>query len=200
MQPQALSTTMALLDGLLEPGNEAVWREFDARYRPIVFAFARKLGLDESDAADVAQEAMLRFVQEYRAGKYDRERGRLRSWIIGIVKYRVADVQRSKAKRREYRGESAFVGLPEDDQLAELWEAERRRMLLRQALAELREQTKTNEKTIRAFELYAIHEQPVADVACELGLTTHDVYVAKSNVAARLREILTRLEQVFDDG
>ena len=107
MQVHPLSTTSALLDGLLEPGNEAIWREFDGRYRPIIFAFTRKLGLDESDAADVAQEAMLRFVQEYRAGKYDRQRGRLRSWIIGIVKYRAADLQRSGAKHRERRGESA---------------------------------------------------------------------------------------------
>ena len=48
------TTTTVLLEGLLDSGNEAVWREFDARYRPIIVGFARTLGLDPDDAADVA--------------------------------------------------------------------------------------------------------------------------------------------------
>ena len=57
-------TTTALLEGLLEQTNDETWREFDARYRPIIVAFARRVGLGETDAADVAQETLLRFVRE----------------------------------------------------------------------------------------------------------------------------------------
>jgi len=71
------TTTTALLDGLHDPANEEVWREFDTRYRPIILGFAVKLGLSDEDAADVAQDTLARFVQEYRAGRYDRTRGRL---------------------------------------------------------------------------------------------------------------------------
>ena len=39
-----------------------------------------------------------------------------------------------------------------------------------------------------------------ADVAQQLGLTIHDVYMAKRNVAKRLRTILARMETLFDDG
>lgn len=200
MQFSAQSTTTALLKGLQEPGNETTWRELDARYRPIIFAFTRKLGLDEADAADVAQDTMVSFVQAFRAGKYDRQRGRLRSWLVGMVKHRVADLYRIRARRREWRGESALISLPDDAALTQFWEAQRRRILLEQAIAELREQTRLNEKTIRAFEMYVIDERPGAEVARELGITPNDVYVAKRNVATRLREILTRLDHVFDDG
>ena len=194
------TTSTALLEGLFDQSNDSVWREFDARYRPILFGVGRKLGLNEQDADDVAQETLIQFVRAYHDGKYDRKRGRLRSWIIGIVKHRVADLYRARAGRREWRGESALLHIPDDDHLTQIWETQRRRAVLLQAVTELREESKLNERTIRAFEFYVIHERPAAEVARDLGLTRHDVYVAKSNVARRLREILGRLEELFDDG
>ena len=65
-------TTSALLEGLLEPSQEEAWREFDARFRPVILGFGRKLGLREPDAADAAQETLMRFLVDYRAGKYAR--------------------------------------------------------------------------------------------------------------------------------
>ena len=81
-----VTTTTVLLDGLYDPANSVVWRQFDQRYRPIIIGFARRLGLTDDDAADIAQETLVRFVKEYRAGKYDRTRGRLRTWIIAMVR------------------------------------------------------------------------------------------------------------------
>src|SRR5207253_803693 len=117
--------------------------EFDARYRPIILGFARRLGLSEDDAADVTQDSLLRFLSEYRLGKYDRARGTLRSWIVSIVKFRVADLNRAQQSRREKRGDSALIDLSSDDELESMWEAERRQSLLAQAVAELRDGTKT---------------------------------------------------------
>lgn len=192
-------TSTSLLIGLAEAENDAVWAEFDARYRPIVTGYCLKLGLTEHEAADVSQESLMRFLEEYRAGKYDRERGRLRSWLIGIVKYRVADLKRAKFARRELRGESAVVDLPDDDQLEALWEAERCHQLLRQAISELRGASRLTERTMRAFEMFAVEQKPAAAVAAKLGISVQDVYVAKNRVAARLRETLERLEALFDD-
>src|SRR5262245_47509887 len=119
------TTTTTLLDGLFDPENRSVWGEFDARYRPIIIGCARRLGVSDDDAADLAQETLARFIQEYRLGKYDRQRGRLRSWIIAMLKYRVADLQRARAKRREQRGDSAMVDLSARDDFDAVWEAER---------------------------------------------------------------------------
>lgn len=194
------ATSTALLDGLHDPANHAIWVEFDTRYRPMIVGFARRLGLTDDDAADVAQESLTRFVREYRDGKYDRQKGRLRSWIISIVKFRVADLRRAQAARRELRGDSAIVDLPADDDLNAIWEAERHRVLLWQALADLRSQTKLSDTTLKAFEEYVLRERPAEEVAAELGLTRRDVYMAKNRVAERLREVVQRLEDVLDDG
>jgi RNA polymerase sigma-70 factor (ECF subfamily) len=190
-------TTTALLDGLHEPGNEQVWAELDARYRPILVAFARRLGLGDADAADVAQEAMLRFLQEYRDGHYDRERGRLRSWLLSIARTRVAAVYRRR--RAPARGDSALGALPDDATLSEIWESERRAVILREALERLRTTTRTSDRNIRTFELLVVRRMPAASVAKELGISVDDVYVAKSRVAERLRRIIEELERAYDE-
>lgn len=194
------TTTTQMLEGLSCSANEAIWREFDGRYRPILEAIGRKFGLGDDDAAEASQLTMAQFLQDFQAGRYDRERGRLRSWLIGILKHRIADLARGRARRRELRGESALVETPDEARLSELWDAERARSLLQQAIAELRDTSKLSPTTIRAFELYAIQEQPVSVVAETLGITAHDVYVAKNRVAERLREIVARIDGAFDDG
>ena len=194
------TTSTLLLERLFDAADQAVWREFDSRYRPIITRFARRLGLRSEDAADVAQESLASFVRAYRQKKYDRERGRLRSWLMSIVKRRVCDLQRRQANHRPARGGSAIVDLEDEAGLEELWEAERRQSLLRQALAELKENSRTREKTIRAFELYVLKQRAPEAVAAELDMTVADVYMAKNRVAERLREIVARLDGLFDDG
>ncbi len=173
--------------------------EFDRRYRPIIIGLARKLGLRDEDAADVAQETLARFLKAYRAGEYDRTRGRLRSWIIGIAKYRIADVMRARANRQAWRGDSVIGELPAQEELDAIWDSQRRGTILRQAVEELRTGTKLNERTIAAFELLTFHQRAAASVAEELAMSMDDVYQAKNRVAARLRAIVERIEQLYDE-
>jgi RNA polymerase sigma-70 factor (ECF subfamily) len=190
-------TTTQLLQGLLNPENSAAWAYFDARYRPILLAVARRVGLDDADAADVAQETVLRFLSEYRVGHYDRERGRLRAWVLTIARSRIAGLRRFRATRREV-GPDGLPTVPEAAELETHWMAERRRVLLQQAMRELQARSRVEPKTMRAFELHVVREMPAAEVAEELGMSRHDVYLAKSRVTARLRDILGELERAFD--
>ena len=192
-------TTTVLLEGLRDPANAEAWATFDRLYRPIVIAFARRLGLSDSDSADVAQETMAQFVQEYRANRYDRTRGRLRTWLIALTKTRIATMRRNEARQRQWRGDSAFVDLADDVQLTQIWDAERRLVVLRQALDVLRGKTRSSDTTIRAFECLVINRMPPAAVATELGISTHDVYLAKSRITQRLREIIVTIDADFDD-
>ncbi|MHC4970510.1 MAG: RNA polymerase sigma factor [Planctomycetota bacterium] len=191
-------TTTALLEGLLDPADEETWRAFDARFRPILLAFGRRLGLPPEDAADAAQETLARFVTAYRGGKYDRGRGRLHSWIIGIARNCIGDLRQRRAPHWRQRGLSAIVDLPDRAALTRMWDEQCQQELLRQSLAELRQQTKTDAGTIRAFEMLALDRRRPADVAAELSITLNDVYLAKHRCLKRLRAILSRLEQVYE--
>ncbi len=193
-------TTTTLLEGLVDRTDDEAWRAFDARYRPIIVGFARRLGLREEDAADAAQETLVRFVKEYRAGRYDRGRGRLRSWIIGMAKHCIADLLRRRVARREQRGISAVVDWPDEDQLARLWEAESQQAVLACGLRDLRTQTKIDPRTLQAFELLALDGRTPADVAQAMGMTRNDVYLAKHRCLTRLREVLATLTEAYELG
>lgn len=190
------STTTMLLIGLRDERDRAVWAEFDARFRPVLTGFARQLGLEAADAADVAQETLVRFVQEYRAGRYDRERGRLRHWLMSIARYRAADVRRRRARQRVARGASAFEEMIDDESASHIWDAEQRRVLLETALRELRASTRFSERTLTAFERVTLRDEPVETVAAELGVPAKDIYDAKSRVVQRLRELMKRYEDL----
>lgn len=201
MKPGSLvTTTTDLLAGLHECDNRTVWDEFDRRYRPILVGFLGRMGLNASDAADVAQDTLACFVQDYRQGKYDRQQGRLRSWLIGIARCRLADWRRAKGRRRELRGESAIGNVPDDSDADAAWEAEQRRVVFEQAIADLRETTRFNERTIAAFERVVLRQEPVEIVSAELGLTAQEIYNAKNRVVEKLREIARRYDDDLGGG
>lgn len=187
-----------MLHALHDPDAAGVWDEFDARYRPVLIGFARNLGLDDADAADVAQDTLTRFLEQYRDGKYERDRGRLGAWLVGIARYRILDLHRKHGKRA-LRGESAMVDMDDEMGLTQVWEEERRKTILRQAMDQLRSSGRSDEKTIRAFEMLFIHSMTPQAVAEELEMTVQGVYVAKSRVAERLQVIVKNIENDFDE-
>jgi RNA polymerase sigma-70 factor (ECF subfamily) len=192
-------TTTALLQGLHEEGGNAAWAVLDRRYRPIVTGLARRLGLSDQDAMDVAQDTMIRVLAEYRDGRYDRERGRMRSWLLSIARTRIADVHRKRAVRREARGESAMVSIPKEQELKDIWSTERRFVVLREALADLQATSKTSDRSILAFEMLVFHRRSVSDVADELDMSENDVYLAKSRIARKLKDTVQQLESLYEE-
>jgi RNA polymerase sigma factor (sigma-70 family) len=194
----ATRTTSALLASLRDPANDAAWVEIDKRYRPIVTNLARRAGLNDADAADVAQETMSAFFRAYQAGRYDRDRGRLRAWLIGIAKNSIADAHRARAKGPG-RLETALSPDMDDQPWAAAWEAERRAEVLRLALAELRASDRLDPKNLSAFEMAAIQNVPVPQVAASLGMSAQEVYLAKSRCLERMRTIIERVQAAFDD-
>lgn len=187
------TTTTALLESLKDPGQEAVWREFDARYRPVLFAFARKLGLNRTDAEELAQAALVEFTRAYREGNYDRSKGRLSSWIIAIAHKQVAMRWRAKGQVAERRGESALGQLDSPAHMTQVWAAEQERVILARAWQLLTTAGRTSAATLKAFELVAMRDVSPAAVAAECGMSVEEVYVAKSRVSKRLRELVEEL-------
>ncbi len=197
MTNDALTTTTALLHTLRTSDDGEVWDQFVARYTPILRAIARRLGLSEEDASDVAQQTLLQFVGGMRTGKYDRSRGRLRSWIVSIAEHRSRDMQRHLRSRP-----SEGSPLEEaSDRLARLeswWEEEERAHIAAAAWEELRTGERTDEKGVQVFELVALRDVPPLEAGRQLGMTVGAVYAAKHRIASRLKMVIERLTSVYD--
>ncbi|MCC6676310.1 MAG: RNA polymerase sigma factor [Phycisphaerales bacterium] len=195
----AHTTTTALLESLRDPAQDAVWREFDARFRPLLTALAVRLGLEVGEAEDVAQETLAEFVRAYRAGRYDRTRGRLSSWIISIARNQIARRRRAVGRDAGRRGESALADLSDTAHLTAVWEEEERHLIILRAM-ELLRAGRTSEAKLRAFELVAVRGVPAEEAARQCGMTVDEVYTAKNRLITRMREIVDELTAAWREG
>jgi len=195
--PRWETTSTELLDALHNPEDDGAWQEFDRRYRPVLVGVGRRLGLQADDAADAAQETILSFIADYRAGKYVRGRGRLGAWLAGICRHRVIDQQRASARRGERRGDSVIGAVPDGPAVTRIWEDELHRRIFAEAMRMLREETGTDERTIDIFERTALRAVPPATVAEEFDIEPAEVYRIKHRVAARLRELVERIGEAY---
>ncbi|MBX3378796.1 MAG: sigma-70 family RNA polymerase sigma factor [Phycisphaeraceae bacterium] len=193
-------TTTLLLDQLRDDVNQAAWNEMDERFRGVVFGVARKFGLDEADAADVAQETMVQSLQDLRAGRYDRSRGRLSGWIIAIAHNRITDVQRRQKRGIRDMGEPAQPVAPGLDAISVAWKEALRDDVFRRAWERLQAESGQNPANIKAFELAVIRGVPPEAVAADCGISVDQVYVAKNRVAGKLRRIVEQMTKAYEDG
>ena len=92
-----------------------------------------------------------------------------------------------------------MIDLDDDKGLTEIWEDERRKAILRQSMDRLRSGSRTDERTIRAFEMLFVHGMTPQAVADELEMSVQSVYVAKSRIAERLQKIVQEIEAEFDE-
>lgn len=195
-----LQTTTTLLEGLLDSRNDAIWREFAERYQPVILSIARRLGLGDQDAADAAQETLIRFLQEYRAGKYDRDKGRLGAWITAMARFRIADAYRAKARDRKVRGDSVFEFVPTENEMEQIWDEECRREIIRKAMERLSHDTNLNEQTVTLFRALALEQKRPTDVAREYDVSIDVVYKSKQRCLAQLRTIIDELNVAYELG
>jgi RNA polymerase sigma-70 factor (ECF subfamily) len=192
-------TSTTLLDGLRDPHNATRWQQYVGRYRPLLLRFVEGHGVTGEDAEDVVQNALLEFARAYRDGRYQRERGRLSSWLFGILHRQLL-----KFRERAGRQPSLHVDLePGGDlfeptappELVAAWEEEWEQAVLSQCLEEIRGEVAP--RTYRAFVGFALEGRPAAEVGRELGLSENAVFSAKRRILRRIRELLPVLRDAW---
>jgi DNA-directed RNA polymerase specialized sigma24 family protein len=118
---------------------------------------------------------------------------------VTIARYRVLDHRRKAQSLPRNASESTIVNLDDDRSVGDAYEAQRRLSILREAMQELQARTKTDPRTIRAFELLYYHGMTANATAADLGMQVQEVYLATSRVAARIREIVARIEREYEE-
>lgn len=190
-----MTTTQVLTE--LRGSNEGpAWQQFDRHFRKVVVGFARHSGLSPEQAEDAAQETMLAFVKAFRDGRYDADKGRLRDWLFGVAKRVILNLRGKRPLEQlivdKTTGTSFWDMVKDDHGIEQLWQTEWQNMVLARCLEQARAESEP--KSFLAFELYALQEMPVEQVAQELGLSRNAVYIAKSRILTRLRELEAKFE------
>ncbi|MCC6428446.1 MAG: sigma-70 family RNA polymerase sigma factor [Phycisphaerales bacterium] len=164
----------------------------------MIAGLARRLGLPDSEADEVAQQSLSEFVRAYREGRYDRQKGRLSSWILGIAHHTALRAIR-RARVIGPAGSSVIDEVPDESALRSIWTDERDRTILGRAISMLRDESTVDDRTLLAFELVALRGVPAAEAAAQSGMSVDQVYVAKSRITKRLREMVEQLTTAFEE-
>ncbi len=191
--PDPFATSQTLIGRLArDPSNEA-WNEFVDRYAPTVFTWAWQSGLQDSDAADVTQEVLLKLLEKMRVFQYDPKRGSFRGWLKTITVNSARDCGRRLARTPCGPDGLSSVGDPGSwDELGRRIEQEYQHQLLAQAESVVKGIVTST--TWQVYEMSIKQCMAARLVAVSLNLKIAEVYVAKSRVLKRIKEVVQQIE------
>jgi RNA polymerase sigma-70 factor (ECF subfamily) len=182
---------------LRDVADAEAWREFVRLYTPLVFNHCARHGLQEADAADVAQEVMRVAADAMPDFQYDAQRGKFHGWLLQTTRHRLHKFftrqQRLPQTASETTMERFLDHEPGANEQAR-WEEDYRQRLFDWAAEKVRPEFQP--ATWDAFWLTAVESLSVKEVAGRLGISVGAVYIARSRVLARLRELI---ETVADE-
>src|SRR5947209_4279091 len=101
------STRASLLFRLRDPRDGDAWKVFVELYTPLIYGYLHKQGLQDADAADLAQDVLVAVAGAVGRLEYDPARGAFRNWLFTIVRRKLSDWQASRRRRVLCNGEPA---------------------------------------------------------------------------------------------
>src|SRR5947209_17444340 len=175
----ALTTHTSLLVRLHDPRDEEAWGHFVRLYAPLVYRFARRRGLQDSDSGDVTQEVLRAALSGADRLDEVHRRGSLRSWLLAVAHHKVCDLQARRQRPGQGSGESAVQAALQEQPAREeedAWEREYREQLFAAAAEQVR--AGCSAPHWQAFWQTAVEGKNAAAGAEALGLTVPAVYLA----------------------
>lgn len=183
-------TSSSLLERVKAHDLDA-WDRLVSIYSPLIFTWARKLGVRSEDADDILQEVLQAILGSIALFQHHQPDGTFRGWLWTITRNRI----RSHFKEIHEKGE-AVGGTDAYIQMQETPESEpeidsstalnKSNPLLIRSLEYVQEEFE--DRTWQAFWRSTVDEVPTSDVADELGMSIGAVRIAKCRVLRRLRE------------
>lgn len=182
-------TRHSLIARLQDWEDAEAWAEFVQIYQPLIRTFVRRRGLQDADAADVAQAVLSRVSSAIANWNPDPAKGTFRAWLYRVTRNLTVDYLR---RNRPLPGTDEKVDLdqipaPGHDDSRDFW-LEYQRRLFNWAAAHVRPSFKP--QNWEAFWLSTIEGRPVGEVAETLQIPKATVYVIRSRVMARISSVI----------
>ena len=182
------STSLSLIKRLQTGTDQMGWSQLLSIYKPLIWGWLRRHDTPLQDAEDLTQEVLAIVVSELPKFKHNGQKGAFRSWLRHITANRLRTFWRSR-KRTTSTDWQTFADQLEDtnSELAQEWDRQHDSFLLRKLLDQMEEEFEP--KTVKAFRRVALDGVKAEQVSEEIGMTVVAIYIAKSRVLRRLREV-----------
>src|SRR4051794_23031236 len=135
--PWMTRTPSTLLERLRQPFDPEAWARFVSLYAPLLYAWGRRVGLQDEDAADLVQEVLVTLLQVLPTFTYDRHRS-FRGWLRTIALNKWRNARKQPDRRVQLRPGDDLEALAGAAEPEAFWEADYRRHLAGRALAVMR--------------------------------------------------------------
>lgn len=189
-----MQTRASLLLRIRNPQDRLAWSEFVRLYAPILHGYAMKNGLQDADAADLAQDVLRNVLRAAPDFVYDPAKGAFRGWLFTIARNQIRKTARKPVTIGT--GDSNVQALlneqSAEDPAEEAWEKEYQLHLFRWAADKVRSEFR--ETSWNAFWMTIVENKPIDEVAKKLKITSGAVYIARSRIIARIREEVQHVE------
>ena len=199
-------TTRKSLLAKVHNGDGVSWEAFYEAYQPLIELKGSDLGLNRYEKEELIQNVMFEVFAKDITGKfvqdkipddvvftYDPSKGRFRHYLRKVVKFQAIKILKKRRNNVSLNADDDMENLfPADDVWNASWDEEWHRHVLNQAMVELK--NRVQPETFAAFEMYAVQNRNVQEVAEFLNLSVSSVYTAKSRCVSALREIIKDLE------
>ncbi len=169
------------------------WDQLARLYGPMVYGWARSFSLQQSDAADVAQEVFQSVKMGLDRFEHRKPKERFRAWLYTITRNQVRQYVRCRARNAQATGGTeAYQAMQQiPDSLAHYSAShagDGEALFLRRAMEIVRTEFEPN--VWAAFLAFTLHDRTAADVGDELGMSADAVRQAKCRVLRRLKQFL----------
>lgn len=182
-------TRNSLLIKVRDPSDAEAWKEFTAIYRPAIYRLARRQGLQDADAEDLAQRVLVSVSTAIQNWEKDASRGTFRAWLLRVARNAIINALTRRPPDVAVGGTNHPEPLDDHysdhSEINDLIEDEHRRAVFRWAATEV--QAEFHAATWMAFQLTAVDGLSIEDAATEIGKSTGSVYAARSRVMRRLK-------------
>ena len=184
-------TSLSLLDLLRHSPESESWNRLVQLYAPLIRAWLRRYDVQNSDAEDLVQEALLAVSKDLSKFEHGGQPGAFRGWLKAILANRLRKFWRARDRRPQARGDSdidAKLAQLDDpsSEMSLIWNREHDQYVLRQLLALAEPHFAPS--TWTAFCRVALDGAKPDHVAEEMGISRNAVIIAKCRVLSRLRQ------------
>jgi len=173
-----------------EKPDDVAWEEFVSLYTPLMFFWARKMGLDQNDAADLVQDVLTRVFQKLPQLKYDAA-GSFRGWLRTVTINRYRELCRRKSHGESPASQSMIEGLAPVQVAESTWDIDYAKLLVAQAMEGMKDNFAP--ATWEALKLVMKDQCKVDDAAGQTRVSAWTIYSARARLMKRLREELDGL-------
>ena len=189
-------TRSTLIAQVRSPENRGAWAEFVTLYRPVIYRMARKRGMQDADAQDLAQAVLIRVAGAIdRWKKTDPSIG-FRHWLSRVAKNAILTALARSSKEAASCGTDLQDLLNQQPNIDPDIERDIALEYLREKYhrASATVQTDVDAITWKAFELSVAEGRSCNEVADLLGKPIGTIYAARSRVMRRLRDQVQQME------